>query len=44
MTTVLFACVHNAGWSQVAAAFFRDEIRRRVEALITINGWERRGR
>lgn len=23
MTTVIFACVHNAGRSQMAAAFFR---------------------
>ena len=24
MTTILFACVHNAGRSQMAAAFFND--------------------
>jgi len=24
MTTVLFACVHNAGRSQMAAAFFNE--------------------
>ncbi|MGH7318142.1 MAG: hypothetical protein ACRELA_00715 [Candidatus Rokuibacteriota bacterium] len=49
MTTVLFACTHNAGRSQMAAAFFnqplervraiRDEIHRRVERLIAQEGW-----
>ena len=41
--TVIFACVENAGRSQMAAALFmreiRDRIRARVEALIARSGW-----
>ena len=40
--TVLFACVHNAGRSQMAAAReIRDEIRQRVETLLEHEGWRR---
>lgn len=53
MTTVIFACVHNAGRSPMAAAFFgaladpaqaratRDAVRARVATFMRTRGWAR---
>jgi protein-tyrosine-phosphatase len=45
MDRVIFACVHNAGRSQMAAVFFSalaDPTRDRVGGLVDANAWRRR--
>ena len=42
MTTVLFACVHNAGRSQMAAAWFNALAQRGREATIALERYDQR--